>query len=96
MRLEKGEVEIGSRIQMLNSTHTLVSPTPTALEGYLLEFESSMSVSFVSEYSRYSSRYLSIFVCLRYMCVTFFLENCVSYSLQTWHTYGKWVVGSSD
>ena len=54
MRLEKGEVEIGSRIQMLNSTHTLVSPTPTTLERYLLEFESSMSVSFVSEYSRYS------------------------------------------
>ena len=52
MRLEKGEVEIGSRIQMLNSTHTLVSPTPTTHEGYLLEFESSMSVSFVSEYSR--------------------------------------------
>ena len=52
VRLEKGEVEIGSRIQMLNSTHTLVSPTPTALEGYLLESESSMSVSFVSEYSR--------------------------------------------
>ena len=52
VRLEKGEVEIRSRIQMLNSTHTLVSPTPTALEGYLLEFESSMSVSFVSEYSR--------------------------------------------
>ena len=39
---------------MLNSTHTLVSPTPTTLEGYLLEFESSMSVSFVSEYSRKS------------------------------------------
>ena len=35
-----------------NSTHTLVSPTPTTLEGYLLEFEWSMSVSFVSEYSR--------------------------------------------
>ena len=52
MRLEKGEVEIGSRIQMLNSTHILVSPTPTTLEGYLLEFKSSMSVSFVSEYSR--------------------------------------------
>ena len=52
MRLEKGEVEIGSRIQMLNSTHTLASPTPTTLERYLLEFESSMSVSFVSEYSR--------------------------------------------
>ena len=52
MGLEKGEVEIGSRIQKLNSTHTLVSPTPTTLEGYLLEFESSMSVSFVSEYSR--------------------------------------------
>ena len=54
MRLEKGEVEIGSGIQMLNSTHTLVSPTPTTLEGYLLKFESSMSVSFVSEYSRKS------------------------------------------
>ena len=40
---------------MLNSTHTLVSPTPTTLERYLLEFESSMSVSFVSEYSRKSS-----------------------------------------
>ena len=39
---------------MLDSTHTLVSPTPTTLEGYLLEFESSMSVSFVSEYSRKS------------------------------------------
>ena len=37
---------------MLDSTHTLVSPTPTTLEGYLIEFESSMSVSFVSEYSR--------------------------------------------
>ena len=37
---------------MLNSTHTLVSPTPTTLERYLLEFESSMSVSFVSEKSR--------------------------------------------
>ena len=36
---------------MLDSTHTLVSPTPTTLEGYLIEFESSMSVSFVSEYS---------------------------------------------
>ena len=36
-------------------THTLVSPTPTTIEGYLLEFESSMSVSFVSEYSRYKS-----------------------------------------
>ena len=34
---------------MLKSIHTLVSPT---FEGYLLEFESSMSVSFVSEYSR--------------------------------------------
>ena len=42
-------------MQMLNSTHTLVSPTPTTLERYLLEFESSMSVSFVSEYSRYNS-----------------------------------------
>ena len=42
-------------MQMLNSTHTLVSPTPTTLERYLLEFESSMSVSFVSEYSRKSS-----------------------------------------
>ena len=52
MRLEKVEVEIGSCIQMLNSTHTLVSPTPATLEQYLLEFESSMSVSFVSEYSR--------------------------------------------
>ena len=50
MRLEKGEVEIGSWIQLLNSTHTLVSPTPTTLEGYLLVLESSMSVSFVSEY----------------------------------------------
>ena len=39
-------------MHMLNSTHTLVSPTPTTLERYLLEFESSMSVSFVSEYSR--------------------------------------------
>ena len=39
---------------MLNSTHTFVSPTPTTLEGYLLEFESSISVSFVSEYSRKS------------------------------------------
>ena len=37
---------------MLNSTHTLANPTPTTLERYLLEFESSMSVSFVSEYSR--------------------------------------------
>ena len=37
---------------MLNSTHTFVSPTPTTLEGYLLEFKSSMSLSFVSEYSR--------------------------------------------
>ena len=42
-------------MQMLNSTHTLVSPTPTTLERYLLEFESSMSVSFVSEYSRLTS-----------------------------------------
>ena len=50
MRLEIGEVEIGSWIQLLNSTHTLVSPTPTTLEGYLLVLESSMSVSFVSEY----------------------------------------------
>ena len=54
---------------MLNSTHTLVSPTPTTLEGYLLEFESSMSVSFVSEYSRkpqtanlYKSIYFTIFM----------------------------------
>ena len=39
---------------MLNSARTLVSPTPTTLERYLLEFESSMSVSFVSEYSRKS------------------------------------------
>ena len=60
MRLEKGEVEIGSRIQMLNSTHTLVNPTPTTLERYLLEFESSMSVSFVSEYSRKSLSFLSL------------------------------------
>ena len=52
VRLEKGEVEIGSWIQMLNSTHTLASPTSTTLERYLLEFESSMSVRFVSEYSR--------------------------------------------
>ena len=43
-------------MQMLNSTHTLVSPTPTTLRRYLLEFESSMSVSFVSEYSRWYSR----------------------------------------
>ena len=42
---------------MLNSTHTLVSPTPTTLEGYLLELESSMSVSFVAEYSR---KYINI------------------------------------
>ena len=42
-------------MQMLNSTHTLASPTPTTLERYLLEFESSMSVSFISEYSRKSS-----------------------------------------
>ena len=44
---------------MLNSTHTLASPTPTTLERYLLEFESSMSVSFVSEYSRLSSEQVS-------------------------------------
>ena len=36
---------------MLNSTHTFVSPNPTTLERYLLELESSMSESFVSEYS---------------------------------------------
>ena len=36
---------------MLTSTHTLDSPTPATLEGYLLEGESSMIVSFVSEYS---------------------------------------------
>ena len=35
-----------------SSTYTLVSPTPTTLKGYLLEFESSMNESFVSEYSR--------------------------------------------
>ena len=48
-------------MQMLNSTHTLVSPTPTTLERYLLEFESSMSVSFISEYSRKSLKFFPIF-----------------------------------
>ena len=42
---------------MLNSTHSLINPTRTTLEGYLLEFESS--VSFDAEYSRKS---LSLFV----------------------------------
>ena len=40
--------------------HIAVSPTPTTLEGYLLEFESSMSVSFVSEYSRKSEVKLDV------------------------------------
>ena len=47
---------------MLNSTHTLVSPTPTTLERYLLEFELSMSVSFVSEYSRKAGNHVVIMI----------------------------------
>ena len=62
---------------MLNSTHTLVSPTPTTLEGYLLEFESSMSVSFVSEYSRllYSLLFAVAREYLNYMRLTALMNS---------------------
>ena len=42
----------------------------------------------------YSSFYLSIFLSVQVNLCHSFLRNSAIYNLQTWHTYGKWVIES--